>query len=159
MSGYALLQMVPILALDGTLTEVYTHLASNPSADTLIAMVVNGSTAFLLNIVSFLANKKTSPLAMNIAGITKQILAIVLGIFVFSTPITIYSILGVGVTGSGIAWYTTANFKLKQRARAQQEVERDIEKHEVVHARHMEAAAPAMRKDQQDHLSPGSPRP
>ena len=82
-----------------------------------------------------------------------------LNLNIFSTPITIYSILGVGVTGSGIAWYTTANFKLKQRARAQQEVERDIEKHEVVHARHMEAAAPAMRKDQQDHLSPGSPRP
>jgi hypothetical protein len=36
-------------------------------------IVFNGIGAFLLNVVSFVANKKTSPLAMNIGGIAKQV--------------------------------------------------------------------------------------
>ena len=59
------------------------------------ALVVNGVGAFALNIVSFSANKKTSPLAMNIGGVTKQVLAIVIGIMLFKTPVTGFSMMGV----------------------------------------------------------------
>ena len=63
--------------------------------DLIQALMVNGVGAFALNIVSFSANKKTSPLAMNIGGVTKQVLAIVVGIILFKTPVTTYSVMGV----------------------------------------------------------------
>ncbi|EGD76924.1 hypothetical protein PTSG_08269 [Salpingoeca rosetta] len=129
MSGYALLQMGLVLAANGTLSNVYIHLRDNAPPSTYAAMIVNGSTAFFLNIVSFLANKKTSPLAMNIGGITKQVLAIILGIVIFATPMTVYTSAGVGITIVGIVWYTSANFREKQAQRAKQQVADDMDKH------------------------------
>lgn len=74
-------------------------------------ILLNGAGAFALNIVSFQANKSTSPLAMNIAGITKQVMAIILGIVVFNTPVTSLSAFGVSVTSLGIIWYARASFR------------------------------------------------
>jgi len=62
-----------------TLQATVAHLKTNATTETYILIVINGVGAFALNIVSFYANKMTSPLAMNVGGITKQILAIILG--------------------------------------------------------------------------------
>eukprot|EP00911_Craspedida_sp_UC1_P001075 UC1_evm4s808 len=118
MSAFAFLQMFTWLALDGTLTATIDHLKTNATSETLVAIAVNGTGAFLLNIVSFTANKVTSPLAMNIGGITKQILAIVLAIVVFHSPTTRDSLTGVAITVAGIIWYARSSFVDRQKAAA-----------------------------------------
>eukprot|EP00056_Hartaetosiga_gracilis_P010293 m.151151 g.151151 ORF g.151151 m.151151 type:complete len:356 (-) comp13291_c3_seq1:3341-4408(-) len=117
MSFYASIQMWIFLASDGTLVRLQQHLTENADGTTYVVLLVNGVSAFILNIVSFLANKKTSPLAMNIGGISKQVLAIFLGIVIFHTPLTYFSLFGVCVTVVGIAWYASANFRNKNKKR------------------------------------------
>jgi len=85
-------------------------LSSEKDHDLIQALMVNGVGAFALNIVSFSANKKTSPLAMNIGGVTKQVLAIVVGIILFKTPVTTYSVMGVAVTVGGILLYARQSY-------------------------------------------------
>lgn len=76
---------------------------------TYVMIAINGLGAFFLNIVSFQANKVTSPLAVSIAAIAKQVLAIIVGIVVFKTTVTSISAFGVLVTAGGIIWYTRAS--------------------------------------------------
>jgi len=77
-------------------------------------LILNGVGAFFLNVASFSANKATSPLVMNIGGIVKQILSIILAIIVFHTPVTMMTCLGVGITMLGIVYYSRESFKQKQ---------------------------------------------
>eukprot|EP00730_Choanoeca_flexa_P004925 TRINITY_DN11843_c0_g1_i2.p2 TRINITY_DN11843_c0_g1~~TRINITY_DN11843_c0_g1_i2.p2 ORF type:complete len:325 (+),score=97.40 TRINITY_DN11843_c0_g1_i2:3729-4703(+) len=116
MAGYAMAQMLIFVALTGELNDCLDHMQLTATNRTYVMIAVNGSGAFLLNIVSFNANKKTSPLAMNIGGITKQVLAIVLGIVVFHTPVTSLSATGVVITIIGIVWYARANYAAKMAA-------------------------------------------
>lgn len=97
--------------LDHSLAISYEE---NP--DLVKALVMNGLGAFALNIVSFTANKRTSPLAMNIGGISKQVLAIVLGIVLFGTPITGMGVVGVTITCIGICTYARQSYLSKQTA-------------------------------------------
>jgi len=113
MSGYAMIQMLAYLTLDGTLAATYSHLRETATPLTFVMILLNGAGAFFLNIVSFQANKSTSPLAMNVAGITKQVMAIILGIVIFATPVTSLSAFGVCVTSLGIIWYARASFREK----------------------------------------------
>lgn len=85
-------------------------------------LLANGTGAFFLNIVSFNANKQTSPLAMNIGGITKQVLAIVLGIIVFHVEITSLAALGVLIVIGGIIFYSTEMYNEKIRGAKAQSV-------------------------------------
>ena len=61
-------------------------------------LIINGLGAFALNVFSFNANKATSPLAMNIGGIVKQIFSIVLALVIFATPVTGMTIAGIMVS-------------------------------------------------------------
>eukprot|EP00056_Hartaetosiga_gracilis_P022256 m.29098 g.29098 ORF g.29098 m.29098 type:complete len:372 (-) comp9535_c0_seq4:901-2016(-) len=115
MSFYACVQMWIFLISDGTLVKLHHHLSENASGMTYVVLLINGTSAFALNIVSFMANKKTSPLAMNIGGISKQVLAIGFGIVIFQTPVTYFSLFGVLITVCGIAWYANANFRNKAK--------------------------------------------
>lgn len=73
MSTYAGLQLVVFAYFEGSLQRAYTHLTVVAEQPLYVALLVNGLGAFSLNVVSFNANKNTSPLAMNIGGITKQV--------------------------------------------------------------------------------------
>ena len=42
-----------------------------------------------------------------------QVIAILLGIVVFHTPVTAVGVLGIAVTCAGIAWYSLAGFSAK----------------------------------------------
>eukprot|EP00049_Salpingoeca_infusionum_P012378 m.226265 g.226265 ORF g.226265 m.226265 type:complete len:339 (+) comp15167_c0_seq3:37-1053(+) len=128
MSGYAFLQMLVFVVISGELTEVVFHLQETADFKTIAVLVGNGVGAFMLNVVSFKANKATSPLAMNIGGITKQVLAIILAIVVFHSPVTPLSLVGVLITVVGIVWYARASFLLRHQlkleaARAEIEAE------------------------------------
>lgn len=120
MSGHAMIQMFIVLYANGELHRCMDHLNENATSTTWTMIAVNGCGAFLLNVVSFNANKKTSPLAMNIGGIAKQVLAIILGILVFATPITAFSVFGVLVTTIGIAWYARASFSARVKAQTKE---------------------------------------
>ena len=135
MSIYASLQMGLWLIWDGTLTRTLEHLKETATptvsipfvlfasakqislhlpipSKTYTMLLINGIGAFALNIVSFQANKIVAPLAVSIAGISKQVLAILAGIIIFRTPMTAVSLLGVVITSIGIAWYTLASLRL-----------------------------------------------
>jgi drug/metabolite transporter (DMT)-like permease len=53
---------------------------------------------------------------MNIGGIVKQILSIVLGFVVFQTPMTLYTFVGVFITVVGIMMYARESYSQKMRA-------------------------------------------
>jgi len=84
-------------------------------------LIINGLGAFALNVFSFNANKATSPLAMNIGGIVKQILSIILALVIFATPVTGMTIAGIMITVVGIMMYATESYQEKQRALARAE--------------------------------------
>eukprot|EP01147_Barroeca_monosierra_P004886 gene4886-6900_t len=108
--------------------HVYLNIYNGDRITQFLLSFAESVTAFLLNIVSFNANRKTSPLAMNIGGITKQVLAIVVGIVLFQSTVTVLSACGVVVTVIGIIWYAMASFRQKQAEQAHSEVLQDLEK-------------------------------
>ncbi|EDQ85279.1 uncharacterized protein MONBRDRAFT_29453 [Monosiga brevicollis MX1] len=73
MSGYAMAQMLITVLANGEMQACYDRVLETGTTETYLMIALNGSGAFLLNVVSFNANKKTSPLAMNIGGIAKQV--------------------------------------------------------------------------------------
>jgi Triose-phosphate Transporter family len=68
MSPLAFLQTIVYAQLTGELSAVREFAAENMSTNMLFGLVANGAVAFLLNVVSFTANKKTSALTMTVAG-------------------------------------------------------------------------------------------
>lgn len=86
-------------------------------------LIINGLGAFALNVFSFNANKATSPLAMNIGGIVKQIFSIVLALVIFATPVTGMTIAGIMVTVIGIMMYASESYKEKQRSQSRSQVQ------------------------------------
>lgn len=99
-STFSAFQLLTILVYTGELKESMAALHISEEAPVLTdedlhnstalpkMLLMNGLGAFALNVFSFNANKATSPLAMNIGGIVKQILSIVIALVVFATPVT-----------------------------------------------------------------------
>jgi hypothetical protein len=117
MSGLAFVQCVIIAYMNGELTRyvAYAHkLAEQKSSMALasseggggfafaaitlhgmyLAVFSNAAMAFALNIASFVANKKTGALSMTVAGNVKQVLSIILSVWIFDYVITAYNALG-----------------------------------------------------------------
>eukprot|EP00039_Didymoeca_costata_P020069 m.339949 g.339949 ORF g.339949 m.339949 type:complete len:331 (-) comp19045_c0_seq1:70-1062(-) len=117
-STYSGIQLFCVLLYTGELEQSFLSLLTQAEPETSALrnlLIVNGAGAFLLNVASFNANRATSPLAMNIGGITKQILSIVLAIIVFRTPVTKMTAVGVCVTIVGIILYTRESLRSKQK--------------------------------------------
>jgi hypothetical protein len=68
MSPLACMQTLIYAQLTGELDAVREFAAENMSTHMLFGLLTNGAVAFLLNVVSFTANKKTSALTMTVAG-------------------------------------------------------------------------------------------
>lgn len=68
MSPLACIQTIIYAQLTGELSAVREFAAENMSTHMLFGLLANGAVAFLLNVVSFTANKKTSALTMTVAG-------------------------------------------------------------------------------------------
>ncbi|KAI8907909.1 triose-phosphate transporter family-domain-containing protein [Gorgonomyces haynaldii] len=81
----------------------------------ILALFLNGMIAFGLNVASFNANKHTDALSMGVAGNVKQVLSIVLSIFVFDLDITTENASGILLTLFGGAWYTKISLDEKKR--------------------------------------------
>lgn len=68
MSPLAFIQCVLCGWYSGELERVRVYGAVEMTRGKACALVINGVIAFGLNVVSFTANKKTSPLTMTVAG-------------------------------------------------------------------------------------------
>eukprot|EP00047_Mylnosiga_fluctuans_P006188 m.245420 g.245420 ORF g.245420 m.245420 type:complete len:322 (+) comp14703_c0_seq1:38-1003(+) len=132
MCSYAALQMFVVLMFTGQMQTTVSYLMEHASANTWYLIIINGIGAFLLNVVSFVANKQTSPLAMNIGGIAKQVIAIVFGVVWFHTTVTSMSVIGILVTCAGIVWYTLASFSDKRNPPSSADLEKAQRKESLV---------------------------
>lgn len=89
-----------------------------------LALLANGSIAFLLNIVSLHANKLSGALTMTIAGNVKQGLTILLGIVLFNVHTGLMNAAGIGITIAGAAWYSKIELDTKRERLASQIAEK-----------------------------------
>lgn len=135
MSPLACVQSLVYAFLFGELTDIAT-LLSSLSTDARIALLrklaVNGTLAFALNYVSFMANKKTSPLTMTVAGNLKQCLSIILGVWIFRIQVGWMNALGIIVALVGGAWYAKIEFSIKSVPKAEDQGLLKTDEKEVV---------------------------
>ena len=68
MSPLAFVQCVVVALLSGELERVRQSSAREMDAGRALALAANGCLAFVLNVVSFTANKKVGALSMTVAG-------------------------------------------------------------------------------------------
>lgn len=118
MSPLAFMQTVIYAYLKGELDDIreYTR-AGMFTSGVAWGLILNGSIAFFLNVVSFTANKKTSALTMTVAANVKQVLSIVMAVMIFSYNITITRGIGILLTLFGGGWYSYLENQEKIRQR------------------------------------------
>ena len=63
--------------------------------------------AFALNIANFNAVKEGGPLMMNVVGNVKQVVMIILSVFMFGNKMTAMGIVGSVICIMGSMWYTS----------------------------------------------------
>ena len=68
MSPLAAVQCIVFAGFTGELRDMLAYCKTTLTATGAVALLVNGAIAFLLNVVSFTANKKTSALTMSVAA-------------------------------------------------------------------------------------------
>ncbi|KAL2066692.1 hypothetical protein VTL71DRAFT_2764 [Oculimacula yallundae] len=84
----------------------------------VIALLINSSIAFLLNISSFQTNKATGALTMSVCGNLKQMLTVLLGIIIFNVRIGILNGAGMVIAILGGAYYSRVELNNKQAKKA-----------------------------------------
>ncbi len=79
-----------------------------PSApvSSLLILIAHGMLAFALNVANFNAVKEGGPLMMNVVGNVKQVVMILLSVFMFGNKIKPIGILGSVICIGGSMWYT-----------------------------------------------------
>ena len=107
MSAPACFQACIVASLSGEIRDFRDNVVflGNFTFTTFLILVLNGFMAFLLNLISFSANKKVGALTMTVAGNVKQILTILLGILLWNIPIGLVNALGISLTLVGGAIY------------------------------------------------------
>lgn len=114
MSPLAFIQCVVWSYWTGEMSRVREFGANEMDTNKAIALAINGVIAFGLNVVSFTANKKTSALTMTVAANVKQVLTIVLAIFIFNLVITPTNLFGITLTLVGGAYYAKVELDRKK---------------------------------------------
>ncbi|EAU83921.2 hypothetical protein CC1G_10326 [Coprinopsis cinerea okayama7 len=74
-------------------------------------LVMNGVLAFMLNVVSFNANRKVGALAMSVAANVKQVLAVLCSVTLFNLTVTVMNGAGIFLTLVGGAWYAAVQLQ------------------------------------------------
>ncbi|KAI9287029.1 triose-phosphate transporter family-domain-containing protein [Umbelopsis sp. AD052] len=111
MSPIAFVQTVIYSYFTGELSEVRHFVTTDMHAGMYVALLLNGIVAFSLNVVSFTANKQAGPVTMTVAGNVKQVLSIVLAIFIFNLRINPTNAFGILLTLFGGAYYALVDAK------------------------------------------------
>jgi len=94
------------LSGDATLVAKHGGPVEYPVISLLGKLAVNGLLAFILNWVSFTANKKTSALTMTVVANVKQVVSIAMAIYIFHTELSSVKLLGIVLALGGATWYS-----------------------------------------------------
>ncbi|GIL50490.1 hypothetical protein Vafri_6676 [Volvox africanus] len=68
-------------------------------------LLISAVSAFGLNISVFLLIGRSSALTMNVAGVIKDWLLILLSVVLYQTPVGSLQIFGYGIAFAGVCWY------------------------------------------------------
>ncbi|KAH7925364.1 TPT-domain-containing protein [Leucogyrophana mollusca] len=114
MAPLAFIQCIILALCTGELDRVRHYSAHEMSPFKVVALLLNGTIAFGLNVVSFTANKKAGPLSMTVAANVKQVLSIFLAVLIFDLTISATNAMGILLTLAGGAWYATIEYQEKK---------------------------------------------
>lgn len=115
MSPLAAVQCLGYAAVSGELSSFHrAWQAGMFDRSFVFALVCNGATAFLLNVVSFQTNKAAGALTMSVCGNVKQCMTILLGIVLFAVDVSPMNGLGMMITVAGAAWYSKVELDRKK---------------------------------------------
>ncbi|MEW5303521.1 MAG: hypothetical protein WDW36_006204 [Sanguina aurantia] len=98
----ALFLLVPWLILESRLATAFLL---SPACPPLWHFATNGVNAFALNLMVFLVINRTSALTMNIAGLTKDVLTVVLSVALLGTHLTGLQVCGYVTIIGGVGMY------------------------------------------------------
>jgi len=114
MSPLAAIQCCFYAAATGELSSVREAISLGVfTTPMIVAIVTNSVMAFLLNVVSFEATKLAGALTASVCGNLKQVLTILLGIFLFSVKVTPVNGFGMLITVAGTAYYSSVEMSMK----------------------------------------------
>lgn len=71
-------------------------------------LLFNSFLAYFVNLTNFLVTKYTSALTLQVLGNAKGVVAVVVSVMYFRNPVTVYSLLGYGMTVTGVVLYSQA---------------------------------------------------
>jgi hypothetical protein len=89
-----------------------------PPAGFWALLFVNSFLAYFVNLTNFLVTKYTSALTLQVLGNAKGVVAVVISVMCFRNPVTVYSMLGYGITVGGVVLYSHAKKLSTKRAEA-----------------------------------------
>lgn len=94
--------------------RVFHQLEGGFSGSFALLILANALMAFALNVVSFQTNRIVGALAVTVCGNVKQALTILLGIVLFSVPISLMNAIGMVITMVGAAWFSKVELDSKK---------------------------------------------
>ncbi|CBK23301.2 uncharacterized protein [Blastocystis hominis] len=103
-SMFAFCEIFPVTLINDR--TFYTSWLPSAPVTSLLILVVHGMLAFALNIANFNAVKEGGPLMMNVVGNVKQVVMILLSVFMFGNKIKPIGIFGSVVCILGSMWYS-----------------------------------------------------
>ncbi|KAM0753594.1 TPT-domain-containing protein [Meredithblackwellia eburnea MCA 4105] len=118
MSPMSLCQCLMWGWVTGESDRVRVWASTNMTSVKVAALVLNGSLALGLNLVSFTTNKKVDASTMTIAANLKQVLTILLAVFIFSIDLNNKRLFGIVLTLAGGAWFAKIQLAEEVRARS-----------------------------------------
>jgi len=110
MSPLACVECLVMSHLQGELAEIYENWDNLVNSSAFFVVFFTGVLAFSLNILSFTANKVTSPLTLTVAANLKQAILIAVGYMTFGNKPTLPGIVGVCIVILGSARYSQLSF-------------------------------------------------
>ncbi|KAG8969719.1 UAA transporter [Tulasnella sp. 425] len=117
MSPLAFVQCIGYAWASGEMERAMVHKGPGLegwSQKSATVLLLNGIIAFLLNIVSLTANQKNGPLTMTVAANVKQVLTVLLAMYMFHLTITPANSIGIALTLAGGAWYGALEYAEKK---------------------------------------------
>ena len=117
-----LLYMAPIAAAALVPVTLYYEPEALASALVLgknggfwLLLMFNSFLAYFVNLTNFLVTKYTSALTLQVLGNAKGVVAVIISVLCFRNPVTIYSMLGYGITVFGVVLYSQAKRAVKKQ--------------------------------------------
>ena len=92
--------------------KFFTQWLPSASISVILLLLLHGFLAFLLNIANFQAVKAGGPLMMNVVGNVKQVVVVILSVYLFNQKMRPIGIVGSVIAIAGSFWYSSGKIKL-----------------------------------------------